>query len=100
MVDRTFGTGVVKITPAHDPNDFEAGRRHGLAQIAVIGFDGKMTAEAGDAYAGLERAAAKMGTLCAVEPTSSSERTTAKLEATSEAVDDGHQTRRRGCIGL
>jgi valyl-tRNA synthetase len=49
----------VKITPAHDPNDFEAGRRHGLAQIAVIGFDGKMTAEAGPAYAGLERAAAR-----------------------------------------
>src|SRR5512138_1926025 len=54
MVDRKFGTGVVKITPAHDPNDFEAGRRHGLPEIAVIGFDGKMTAEAGPAYAGLD----------------------------------------------
>jgi valyl-tRNA synthetase len=59
MVDRAFGTGVVKITPAHDPNDFEAGRRHGLAQVVVIGFDGKMTAEAGEAYAGLERPAAR-----------------------------------------
>ena len=59
MVDRTFGTGVVKITPAHDPNDFEAGRRHGLPQVMVIGFDGKMTAEAGAAYAGLDRAAAR-----------------------------------------
>lgn len=59
MVDRKFGTGVVKITPAHDPNDFEAGRRHHLPSIAVIGFDGKMTAEAGAAYAGLERGAAR-----------------------------------------
>jgi valyl-tRNA synthetase len=59
MVDREFGTGVVKITPAHDPNDFEAGRRHGLAQVVVIGFDGKMTDEAGAAYAGLERPAAR-----------------------------------------
>lgn len=59
MVDRKFGTGVVKITPAHDPNDFEAGRRHGLPQVVVIGFDGKMTAEAGAVYAGLERTAAR-----------------------------------------
>ncbi|MDX9733737.1 MAG: valine--tRNA ligase, partial [Thermoanaerobaculia bacterium] len=59
MVDRKFGTGVVKITPAHDPNDFEAGRRHGLPQVVVIGFDGKLTAEAGAAYAGLERTAAR-----------------------------------------
>ena len=59
MVDRKFGTGVVKITPAHDPNDFEAGRRHGLPQVVVIGFDGTMTAEAGSACAGFERTAAR-----------------------------------------
>jgi valyl-tRNA synthetase len=47
-----FGTGALKITPGHDPNDFEIGRRHGLAEITVIGEDGRMTAEAGD-YAGL-----------------------------------------------
>ncbi len=41
-VDPTFGTGAVKITPAHDPNDFEVGKRHNLEQIQVIGFDGKM----------------------------------------------------------
>lgn len=41
-VDRTFGTGAVKITPAHDPNDFELGKRHNLDRIQVIGFDGKM----------------------------------------------------------
>lgn len=42
-VDPNFGTGVVKITPAHDPNDFEVGKRHDLARPQVIGFDGLMT---------------------------------------------------------
>lgn len=41
-VDPTFGTGAVKVTPAHDPNDFEIGERHKLPRIQVIGFDGKM----------------------------------------------------------
>ena len=59
LVDPAFGTGAVKITPAHDPNDFEAARRHGLEVIAVIGTDGKMTADAGAAYAGLDRAEAR-----------------------------------------
>jgi valyl-tRNA synthetase len=54
MVDREFGTGAVKITPAHDPNDFEVGKRHGLAEIDVMTDDGRMSAAAG-AYAGLER---------------------------------------------
>jgi len=54
MVDREFGTGAVKITPAHDINDFELGIRHNLPQITVIGFDAKMTEEAGK-YAGLDR---------------------------------------------
>jgi len=54
MVDREFGTGAVKITPAHDPNDFEVGRRHKLAQIDVMTDDGHMNANAG-AYAGLGR---------------------------------------------
>ncbi|HEX8871151.1 MAG TPA: valine--tRNA ligase [Candidatus Acidoferrum sp.] len=58
MVDREFGTGAVKITPAHDPNDFEAGRRHNLARIDVMTDDAHMNAEAG-AYAGLERFAAR-----------------------------------------
>jgi valyl-tRNA synthetase len=52
-VDREFGTGAVKITPAHDPNDFEIGQRHNLPEIRVIGLDGKMTAEAGENYTGL-----------------------------------------------
>ncbi len=50
-----FGTGAVKITPAHDPNDYEVGLRHNLAQITVIGFDGRMTDDAGVRYAGLDR---------------------------------------------
>ena len=58
MVDREFGTGAVKITPAHDPNDFEAGKRHGLAQIDVMTDDGHMNAHAG-AYAGLDRFVAR-----------------------------------------
>jgi len=58
MVDREFGTGVVKITPAHDPNDFEAGRRHHLAEIDIMTDDGHLSAAAG-AYAGMERFAAR-----------------------------------------
>ena len=42
-VDMSFGTGAVKVTPAHDINDFEMGLRHNLPQITVIGFDAKMT---------------------------------------------------------
>ena len=54
MVDRAFGTGAVKITPAHDPNDFEVGRRHQLPEIDVMTDDGHMSAAAGT-YAGLDR---------------------------------------------
>ena len=50
-----FGTGAVKVTPAHDPNDYEAGKRNGLEQITVIGFDGNLTANAGERYSGLDR---------------------------------------------
>jgi valyl-tRNA synthetase len=66
MVDRTFGTGVVKITPAHDPNDFEAGKRHNLPSIRVIGPDARMTQEAG-AYAGLDRFEARKRIVAALE---------------------------------
>ena len=54
LADPEFGTGVVKVTPAHDPNDFEAGRRHNLPKIQVIDEHGRMTAAAGP-YAGLDR---------------------------------------------
>ncbi len=76
LVDREFGTGIVKVTPAHDANDFAMGQRHDLPAVIVIGPDGKMTAEAGE-YAGLDRFEArariverleKEGRLVATEP--------------------------------
>ncbi|HBE79988.1 MAG TPA: valine--tRNA ligase [Firmicutes bacterium] len=53
-VDMNFGTGAVKVTPAHDINDFEMGMRHNLPQITVIDFDAKMTPDTGK-YAGMDR---------------------------------------------
>ena len=53
MVDPEFGTGVVKITPAHDPNDFIAGKKHGLKVVNVINLQGRLTEVAGP-YAGLK----------------------------------------------
>jgi valyl-tRNA synthetase len=53
-VDMSFGTGALKITPAHDPNDFEIGNHHNLERIKVIGDDGRMTSEA-DRFQGLDR---------------------------------------------
>jgi valyl-tRNA synthetase len=58
LADPEFGTGVVKVTPSHDPNDFEAGKRHNLPRIKVIDENARMTAAAG-AYAGLDRFAAR-----------------------------------------
>ena len=52
-VDPEFGTGALKITPGHDPNDFEIGRAHGLEEVSVIGEDARMTAEAGSDFEGL-----------------------------------------------
>ena len=53
-IDREFGTGALKVTPAHDPIDFEIGERHGLEVSNVIGLDGNLTAAAGK-YAGVDR---------------------------------------------
>src|SRR5579885_479581 len=53
-IELEFGTGAMKVTPAHDPTDFEIGNRHDLPRIQVIGFDAKMTEEAGP-YAGQDR---------------------------------------------
>ncbi len=55
VVDLEFGTGLVKVTPAHDLTDFEMGRRHGLQSIQVIDRQGRMTAEAGSEFEGLDR---------------------------------------------
>ena len=53
-VDKEFGTGVVKITPAHDPNDFEVGRRHNLPEINILNDDATIN-ENGGKYAGMDR---------------------------------------------
>lgn len=75
-VDKEFGTGAVKITPAHDPNDFEVGQRHGLKQINILNEDATIN-ENGGKYAGMDRYAArkaivedleKQGYLVSIEP--------------------------------
>jgi valyl-tRNA synthetase len=65
-VKSDFGTGQLKVTPAHDPNDFEIGIRHELDQISVIGEDGHMTAEAGERFAGLTVADAQQAVVAAL----------------------------------
>jgi len=57
-VDPEFGTGAVKVTPAHDPNDFEIGRRHGLAMISIMDEEGRI-ADTGTEFDGLDRFAAR-----------------------------------------
>ena len=54
-VDPEFGSGVVKVTPAHDANDFEIGKRHGFSVVDVMTDGGRMSEEAGERYAGLDR---------------------------------------------
>jgi valyl-tRNA synthetase len=65
-VDLEFGTGALKVTPAHDPNDFEIGRRHNLPSVKVIDDDGLMSAEAG-AFAGQDRFACRQAVVEALE---------------------------------
>jgi valyl-tRNA synthetase len=65
-VDPEFGTGALKITPGHDPNDFEIGRRHGLEEIVVIGPDGRLTEEAGERFAGITVAEAQDAVVAAL----------------------------------
>jgi valyl-tRNA synthetase len=77
MVEREFGSGLVKVTPFHDPADFDLARRHGLPGLSVIDRRGRMTAAAGEEFAGLEVDAAsamvveklrQAGLLVKVEP--------------------------------
>jgi valyl-tRNA synthetase len=65
-VEKDFGTGAVKVTPAHDPTDFEIGQRHALPSIQVIGFDARMT-EAAGAFAGQDRYDARKGVVAELE---------------------------------
>ncbi|HEY7891321.1 MAG TPA: valine--tRNA ligase [Solirubrobacteraceae bacterium] len=66
-VKMDFATGQLKVTPAHDPNDFEIGVRHDLEQISVIGEDGRMTVEAGEQFAGLTVLEAREVVVAALE---------------------------------
>src|SRR4051795_8867200 len=61
-----FGTGALKITPGHDPNDFEIGRSHGLEEISVIGEDGRMTAAAGERFEGMTALEAREAVVAAL----------------------------------
>jgi len=65
-VDTSFGTGALKITPAHDPNDFEVGERHNLPRLQVVGFDGKMI-NVPPEFEGLDVDTARQRTLEALE---------------------------------
>ena len=66
-VSREFGTGAVKVTPAHDPNDFAIGERHGLPSINVMDETAHMNSAAGGTYAGLDRYEARKKVLADLE---------------------------------
>ena len=65
-VDKEFGTGCVKITPAHDPNDFEVGKRHNLPEINVMNDDGTINANGGK-YEGMDRYEARKAIVAELE---------------------------------
>jgi valyl-tRNA synthetase len=65
-VDPEFGTGALKVTPGHDPGDFEIGRARGLDEVTVIGEDGRMTEAAGERFAGLSVAEAREAVIAAL----------------------------------
>ncbi|MDP2670911.1 MAG: class I tRNA ligase family protein [bacterium] len=73
-VNSEFGTGAVKITPAHDPNDYEIGQKHNLSQIQVVGLDDKMTDLSGS-YTGLDKYAARKQVVADLEKLSLIEKT-------------------------
>ena len=93
-VDKEFGTGVVKITPAHDPNDFEVGKRHNLPEINIMNDDATINANGGK-YAGMDRYAARkqivqeldeLGLLVKVEPHSHNVGTHDRCKTTVEPL--------------
>jgi len=65
LVDMAFGTGAVKVTPAHDPNDFATGERHGLDKINILAEDGRINANGGP-FAGMDRFEARKAVLQAL----------------------------------
>jgi valyl-tRNA synthetase len=83
LVDPKFGTGVVKVTPAHDPADFEMGLRHKLPQISVIGEDARITSEGG-AYQGQDRMEARRNVLADLEKRGLLDKTESLLHSVGE----------------
>jgi valyl-tRNA synthetase len=86
-----FGTGALKITPGHDPNDFEIGRAHGLEELVVIGEDGVMTAAAGERFAGMTVPAAREAVVAALHEQGAIART----EPYVHAVPHSHRSGER-----
>lgn len=66
-VDKEFGSGCVKVTPAHDPNDFEIGQRHSLERLLIMDEHGVMNSDAGAEFEGMERYAARKKVLAMLE---------------------------------
>ncbi len=87
-VEMEFGTGVVKITPFHDPNDFEVGLRHHLPQIEVIDLDAKMTAAAGK-YEGMDRYECRKAVVADLAELGMGGKTTPHLHAVGECYRCG-----------
>ena len=67
LVDMSFGTGAVKITPAHDPNDFQTGKRHNLEFINMLTEEGMINDEGGDRFKGMKRFAARPAVIAALD---------------------------------
>jgi valyl-tRNA synthetase len=90
-VDPEFGTGALKITPGHDINDFEMGRKHNLTEIGVIGPDGLMNAEAGPEYEGKTVAEAQRAIVAALR----ADGALAKEESYTHSVPFSHRSGER-----
>jgi valyl-tRNA synthetase len=86
-----FGTGALKITPGHDPNDFEIGRAHGLDEIVVIGEDGRMNAAAGERFEGMTALEAREAVVAALREAGRIART----EQYTHAVPYSHRSGER-----
>ncbi|HKH18556.1 MAG TPA: valine--tRNA ligase [Solirubrobacteraceae bacterium] len=83
-----FGTGALKITPGHDPNDFEIGRAHGLEEIVAIGEDGLMNEAAGERFAGMTALEARAAVVAALR----AEGGIARTEPYTHAVPYSHRS--------
>jgi valyl-tRNA synthetase len=86
-----FGTGALKVTPGHDPNDFEIGRAHALEELVVIGEDGRMNDAAGERFAGLTALEAREAVVAALRE----ERAIARTEPYVHAVPFSHRSGER-----